>query len=85
MITIGTNILNLKNGNGKDTLFSKEIIGDVFIVVLKQHKFTTKDMQNIILVKNLLNGLFQYVNLVTTNNIFDNLKFITDKRLLCKK
>lgn len=52
---------------------------------LKATQIHHKDMQNTILVKSLLNGLFQYVNLVTTNNIVDNLKFLTHNRHFCKK
>jgi hypothetical protein len=85
VITIGTNISNLKISNGKDTSFSKGIIGDVSILVLKHHKFITKDMQNTIFVKKLLNGLFQYVNLVRTNNIADNLNFQTHNSHFAKK
>ena len=59
------------NGNENDTLFSNEIIGVVYIVAVVQHKFITKDMQNTISVKNRLIGLFQSVNLATTNNITD--------------
>jgi hypothetical protein len=50
------NISNLMNGSENDMLFLKEIIGDAFIAVHRQHKYIIKNTQKEISEKSRLNG-----------------------------
>ena len=65
------NTLNLTIGNENDVLYSREITGVAYIVVVTPLRFITNDMQRETSEKNQSNGSFQSANLAMTNSIGD--------------
>ena len=57
-------------------LYLNEIIGGVFNVALAPRRFTTNGMQNGILVKNRLIGLFPFAITAIINYTIGNLTFV---------
>ena len=76
-------ISNQKHGKENGMLSLKETIGVAYIAVVGRHKFIIRDTQNTILGKSQSNGLFQYANLVMTNNIIDRVKCRTHNIRFC--